>query len=54
LEYQLDRIKAAIGEIIDQSTKKINTIGLKTINQRNAIVSGGEDFQVKLHSHSIK
>ncbi len=53
-EHKLDKIKAATGEIIYQNSEKINTIGLKTINQRNAIVSGGEDFQVKLHSHSIK
>lgn len=53
-EHKLDKIKAATGETIYQSSQKINTIGLKTINQRNAIVSGGEDYQVKLHSHSIK
>ncbi|BAY11423.1 hypothetical protein [Calothrix sp. NIES-2098] len=53
-EHKLDKIKAATGEIIYQSTKKINTIDLKTINQRNAIVSGGEDFRVKLDSQPIK
>ncbi|MDZ8055323.1 MAG: hypothetical protein RMX68_028685 [Aulosira sp. ZfuVER01] len=53
-EYKLDKIKAATGEIIYQSTKKINTIGLKTINQKSAIVSGGEDFQVKLDLYPIK
>ncbi|OUL19259.1 hypothetical protein BV378_33645 [Nostoc sp. RF31YmG] len=53
-EHKLDKLKAATGEIIYQSTKRINTIDLKTINQTNAIVSGSEDFQVQLHSHPIK
>lgn len=48
-EYQLDRIKAARGQAIFQSPKKINTIDLKTANQSIMIVHGGEDFQVKLN-----
>lgn len=47
-EHKLDKIKAAEGKTIYQSSKKINSIDLKT-NQGTMIVSGGEDFQVKLH-----
>lgn len=53
-EHKLDKIKAATGEIIYQSTEKINTIAVKTINQTSAIVSGSEDSQVRLHPHKIK
>ncbi|MBD2205262.1 hypothetical protein H6G33_23810 [Calothrix sp. FACHB-1219] len=53
-EHKLDKIKAATGEIIYQSTQKINTIAVKTINQTSAIVSGSEDSQVRLHPHKIK
>ena len=31
-EHKLDKIKAATGEIVYQSRKKVNTIDLKTIN----------------------
>ncbi|BAZ83583.1 hypothetical protein PN497_03650 [Sphaerospermopsis kisseleviana CS-549] len=44
--YQLDKTKAAKGQTIYQSSKRINSVDLKD----NMIVSGGEDFQVKLHS----
>ncbi|MBX9258846.1 hypothetical protein H1Q63_33820 [Desmonostoc muscorum CCALA 125] len=47
-EHQLDKTKAAEGKTIYQSSKKINSIDLKT-NQGTMIVSGSEDFQVKLH-----
>ncbi len=47
-EHKLDKTKAAEGKTIYQSSKKINSIDLKT-NQGTMIVSGGEDFQVKLH-----
>ncbi|MBD2244787.1 hypothetical protein [Nostoc sp. FACHB-888] len=47
-EHKLDKTKAAEGKTIYQSSKKINNIDLKT-NQGTMIVSGGEDFQVKLH-----
>jgi WD40 repeat protein len=47
-EHKLDKIKAAEGKTIYQSSKKINSIDLKT-NQRTIIVSGSEDFQVQLH-----
>jgi WD40 repeat protein len=43
--YQLDKTKAATGQTIYQSSKRINSVDLKD----NMIVSGGEDFQVKLH-----
>ncbi|MDZ8080324.1 MAG: hypothetical protein RMX35_14790 [Nostoc sp. DcaGUA01] len=47
-EHQLDKTKAAEGKTIYQTSKKINSIDLKT-NQGTMIVSGSEDFQVKLH-----
>jgi WD40 repeat protein len=47
-EHLLDKTKAAEGETIYQTSKKINSIDLKT-NQGTMIVSGSEDFQVKLH-----
>ncbi|MDZ8093179.1 MAG: hypothetical protein RMZ42_14790 [Nostoc sp. DedQUE05] len=47
-EHKLDKTRAAEGKTIYQSSKKINSIDLKT-NQGTMIVSGGEDFQVKLH-----
>ncbi|MFM7362967.1 MAG: hypothetical protein ACKO11_00345 [Cuspidothrix sp.] len=43
---QLDKTKAAKGQTIYQSSKKINSVDL---TKDNMIVSGGEDFQVKLH-----
>jgi WD40 repeat protein len=45
--YKLDKTKAAKGQMIYQSSKKsgINSVDLKN----NMIVSGGEDFQVKLN-----
>ena len=48
-EYQLDRVKSPIGREIYHSDRKINSIDLKTIDRGVAIVTGGEDFQVKLH-----
>ncbi|MFB2769526.1 hypothetical protein ACE1AT_09580 [Pelatocladus sp. BLCC-F211] len=53
-EYKLDKTKAATGKQIYKSPKKINTIDLKTGNQSIMIVSGGEDFQVKLHRHRLR
>ncbi|MEA5625238.1 hypothetical protein [Nostoc sp. UHCC 0251] len=47
-EHKLDKTKAAEGKTIYRSSKKINSIDLKT-NQVTMIVSGSEDFQVKLH-----
>jgi len=48
-EYKRDKTKAPTGTTIYQSSKKINSVDLKTINnQENMIVSGGEDFKVKL------
>ncbi|MEH2035287.1 hypothetical protein [Nostoc sp.] len=47
-EHKLDKTKAAEGKQIYKSSKKINSIDLKT-NQGTMIVSGDEDFQVKLH-----
>ncbi|MDF5707590.1 MAG: hypothetical protein PUP90_07880 [Nostoc sp. S4] len=47
-DHKLDKTKAAEGKTIYQSSKKINSIDLKT-NQGTMIVSGSEDFQVKLH-----
>jgi WD40 repeat protein len=47
--YQLDRVKSPIGQEIYHSDRKINSIDLKTIDRGVAIVTGGEDFQVKLH-----
>lgn len=47
-EHKLDKTKAAEGKTIYRSSKKINSIDLKT-NQGTMIVSGSEDFQVKLH-----
>ncbi|MEH2071776.1 MAG: hypothetical protein V7K47_27100 [Nostoc sp.] len=47
-DHKLDKAKAAEGKTIYQSSKKINSIDLKT-NQGTMIVSGSEDFQVKLH-----
>ena len=48
-EYQLDRVKSPIGREIYHSDRKINSIDLKTIDRGVAIVTGSEDFQVKLH-----
>lgn len=44
-EYQMDKAKAAEGKTIYRNSKKINSIDLK----ENKIVSGSEDFLVKLH-----
>jgi WD40 repeat protein len=48
-EYKIDVSKGAVGKEIYQSDRKINSIDLKTIDRGVAIVSGSEDFQVKLH-----
>jgi WD40 repeat protein len=49
-EYKLDQKKAAKGKTIYTSSKAINSVDVKIIKgQENMIVSGGEDFQVKLH-----
>ena len=48
-EYQLDRVKSPLGQEIYHSDRKINSIDLKTIDRGVAIVTGSEDFQVKLH-----
>lgn len=48
-EHKLDRAKAAEGQLIYQSPKQINSIDVKTTKEGTIIVSGGEDFQVKLH-----
>lgn len=48
-EHKLDKKKGVEGKTIYRSSKKINSIDLKT-NQETMIVSGGEDFQVKLYS----
>jgi WD40 repeat protein len=44
-DYKLDKTKTATGEIIYQSSEKINSVDLKD----NIIISGADDFQVKLH-----
>ncbi len=44
-EYKLDKTKAAEGKPIYKNSKKINSIDLR----ENKIVSGSEDFLVKLH-----
>ena len=48
-DYQPDLVKSPIGQEIYHSDRKINSIDLKTIDRGVAIVTGGEDFQVKLH-----
>ncbi|MEC4817174.1 MAG: hypothetical protein SAK29_28480 [Scytonema sp. PMC 1069.18] len=48
-EYKLDKAKAAEGQAIYQSSKKINTLDVKTSNEEIMIVSGSDDFQVKLN-----
>jgi WD40 repeat protein len=49
-EYKLDKAKSAYGKQIYQSPKKINSIDVKTNKQGGiVIVSGDDDFQVKLH-----
>jgi len=50
--YKLDKTKAAKGEMIYQSSKEsgINSIGINSVDlKNNMVVSGGEDFQVKLN-----
>ncbi|MBW4615580.1 MAG: hypothetical protein KME21_20340 [Desmonostoc vinosum HA7617-LM4] len=47
-EYKLDKTRAAEGKTIYKTSKKINSVDLKT-NQTTTVVSGSEDFQVKLH-----
>lgn len=44
-DYTLDKTKSASGKTIYKSEKKINSIDVKN----NFVVSGSEDFQVKLH-----
>jgi WD40 repeat protein len=46
--YQVDR-QTPTGQEIYRSDRKINTIDLKTTDRGIAIITGGEDFQVKLH-----
>jgi hypothetical protein len=46
---KLDRQKAVNGWEIYKSPKKLNSIDLTKDNQGTTIVSGGDDFQVKLH-----
>lgn len=46
---KLDRQKAVNGQPIYKSSKKINSIAMTKDNQGTMIVSGGDDFQVKLH-----
>ena len=48
-KYELDRVKSPIGQEIYRGDRKINSIDLKTIDRGVAIITGGEDFQVKLH-----
>ena len=48
-EYKVDVLKGAVGKEIYRSDRKINSIDLKTIDSGIAIISGSEDFQVKLH-----
>jgi WD40 repeat protein len=48
-EYKVDVLKGAVGKEIYHSDRKINSIDLKTIDRGIAIISGSEDFQVKLH-----
>lgn len=48
-QSKLDRQTAVNGRIIDKSPKKLNSIDLTKDNQGTMIVSGGDDFQVKLH-----
>ena len=50
--YKLDKTKAAKGQMIYQSAKEsgIKSIGINSVDlKNNMIVSGGEDFQVKLN-----
>jgi WD40 repeat protein len=47
--YQIDVSKAPIGQEIYHSDRKINSIDLKTIDRGVAIITGSEDFQVKIH-----
>lgn len=50
--YKLDKTKGSKGEMIYQSSKesRINSIGINSVDfKNNMIVSGGEDFQVKLN-----
>lgn len=48
-EYKVDVLKGAVGKEIYKSDRKINSIDLKTIDRGIAIITGSEDFQVKLH-----
>ncbi|MDB9379308.1 WD40 repeat domain-containing protein, partial [Nodularia sphaerocarpa] len=48
-EYKLDQEKAGKGKTIYTSSKAIKSVDVKIKGQENMIVSGGEDFQVKLH-----
>ena len=48
-EYKIDVLKGAMGKEIYRSDRKINSIDIKIIERGITIVSGSEDFQVKLH-----
>jgi WD40 repeat protein len=48
-KYQIDISKAPVGREIYHSDRKINSIDLKTTDRGVAIITGSEDFQVKLH-----
>lgn len=48
-EYKLDKAKAAKGKMIYQSSHKIISVDVKTSKEGSMIVSGDEDFQVKLN-----
>jgi WD40 repeat protein len=47
--YKIDVSTGATGQEIYHSDRKINSIDLKTIDRGIAIITGSEDFQVKLH-----
>ncbi len=48
-ERKLDRVTSAKGKEIYSGSSKINSIAEIENNQGNMVVSGGDDFQVKLH-----
>ncbi|MHC5778212.1 hypothetical protein [Nostoc sp.] len=48
-EYKLDKAKAAEGREIYESSKPITSVDVKKTEGKTFIVSGGEDFQVKLN-----
>jgi WD40 repeat protein len=51
--YKVDVLKGAVGTEIYHSDRKINSIDLKTIDRGIAIITGSEDFQVKLHQLGV-